>query len=437
MTVTTLPELTEITSPEQLARLQEDRIAYQLARARQAPFYAGRLADEGRDHGRGLTGLPMTTKEELGSSYPRGMLAVPMAEVATYFESSGSDGRPTPAFYTEQDWFDLTDRFGRKTIGIDADDVMLVRSPYALGLAAHLAHATSRRFGAAVLPGDNRSSVVPYPRVVRVLHDLGVTLTWSNPTECLLWAATAQRRGLDPARDFPNLRALYVGGEPMSPARRATIARVWQVPVIDEYGCTELGSLAGRCAHDELHLWADRVQPEVYDPVTGTISDTGEGELVVTPLFLQAMPLIRYNLHDWVRVDAEPCRCGWVLPTVSVRGRAEQGYPVGPARVTQIALEQLVFSLPDELGVWFWRARAERDRLHVQIEVADHFRAAARDELTQTVLTTLGVPCEVEALPVGTLVPTDVLVGTAQSLKPRALFGPGESWDQAVVFTAA
>jgi phenylacetate-coenzyme A ligase PaaK-like adenylate-forming protein len=432
MTVSTLPTISALGSPDELARLQDERVADQLRRARRAPFYATRLGDA-----TGLAGLPVTTKEELGASYPRGMLAVPMAEVATYFESSGSDGRPTPAFYTEQDWVDLTDRFGRKTIGIGADDVMLVRSPYALGLAAHLAHATSRRAGASVLAGDNRSSVIPYPRVVRVLHDLGVTLTWSNPTDCLLWAASARRLGLDPGTDFPSLRALYVGGEPMSPARRATIARVWGVPVIDEYGCTELGSLAGRCPADALHLWSDRVRPEVFDPVTGAITPTGEGELVVTPLFLQAMPLIRYNLHDWVRIDDEPCRCGWVLPTVSVRGRAEQGYPVGPARVTQIALEQLVFSLPDELGVWFWRARAERDRLHVQIEVDAAAGAVARDELTRSVGTALGVRCSVEALPLGSLVPEGVLVGTRQSLKPRSLFGPGESWDQAVVFTAS
>jgi phenylacetate-CoA ligase len=433
MTLTAPPELDALHSPEQLAALQQARIAEQLRRARRAPFYAARLGGNGASFDR----LPMTTKEELGSSYPRGMLAVPMREVATYFESSGSDGRPTPAFYTERDWLDLTDRFGRKTTGIDRDDVMFVRSPYALGLAAHLAHETSRRRGATVLPGDNRSSVIPYPRAVRVLHDLGVTLTWSNPTDCLLWAACAVRLGLDPGRDFPSLRALFVGGEPMSPARRATIARTWGVPVLDEYGCTELGSLAGRCRNDELHLWADRVKPEVFDPATGRIGDSGEGELVVTPLYLEAMPLIRYNLHDWVRITTEPCGCGSVLPRVSIRGRAEQGYLVGATRISQINLEQVVFSLPDELGVWFWRARAEPDRIWIQIEVDDASKARARHDLTQAVRSSLGVRCDVEALPSGTLVPEAVLVNPRQSLKPRSLFGPGENWDAAVVFTAA
>lgn len=432
MTVASLPALGDLRSWNELRNLQNERIVEQLRRAARSRFYADRLSTDPD-----FAAVPMTTKEELGANYPDGMLAVPMAEVESYFESSGSDGRPTPAFYTERDWLDLTDRFARKTTGIGPGDVFFVRSPYALGLAAHLAHQTGRRCGATVIPGDNRSSVIPYPRVVRVLHDLGVTLTWSNPTDCLLWAASARRLGLEPSRDFPSLRALYVGGEPMSPARRATIARLWQVPVIDEYGCTEVGSLGGRCPADALHLWADRVKPEVYDPGAGTISDEGDGELVVTPLFSEAMPLIRYNLHDWVTISTDPCPCGWILPRVDIRGRAEQGYPVGGARITQMALEQLVFSLPDELGVWFWRSRAERDRLLIQIEVDDQSRKEARGTLVDAVQKTFGVAVTVEALPLGSLVPDALLVNAQQSVKPRSLFGPGESWNQAVVFTAS
>src|SRR5262249_2348943 len=142
----------------------------------------------------------------------------------------------------------------------------------------------------------------------------GVTLTWSNPTDCLMWAAAAERAGLSPGRDFPQLRTIFVGGEPLTPARRARISEIWGVPVIDEYGCTEIGSLACRCPHDVMHFWADRVKAEVYDADTDTISSRGVGELVLTPLYLEAMPLIRYNIHDLVELSDVECECGWQLP---------------------------------------------------------------------------------------------------------------------------
>ncbi len=138
------------------------------------------------------------------------------------------------------------------------------------------------------------------------------------------------------------------------------------MPVVDEYGCSEIGSLAGRCPADNFHLWADRVKPEIYDEHSGTVQPSGIGELVLTPLYLEAMPLVRYNVHDRVELSYEDCECGWKLPLVTVLGRAGQGYPVGDsARITQIELEEIVYSLPAELGVLFWRARAEPDRLHI------------------------------------------------------------------------
>jgi phenylacetate-CoA ligase len=435
MSESRLPQLGDWTSFEELHALQDERLPEVLAHAARSPFYAQRFA--GRHVGADdFAALDLTTKQDLNDSYPFGMLAVPAEELDSYYESSGTGGKPTPAYYTDADWQDLGERYARKTIAIRPSDVFFVRSPYALGLAAHLAHKAGRLCGATIVPGDNRSSVVPYARVVRVMHDLGVTLTWSNPTDCLLWAAAARRAGKEPGRDFPQLRGLFVGGEPLSPARRERISSIWGVPVIDEYGCTEIGSLAGRCSEDRLHLWADRVKAEVYDAATGTLSDEGIGELVLTPLYLRAMPLIRYNIHDWVEVSHDDCPCGWKLPMLTVRGRTGQGYPVADTRITQLQVEQVVYSLPAEHGVLFWRGRAEPDRLHVQIEVPPEVAGTAADALHAAVSDQLRVPCQVEALAPGALVPEDVLASPRQSLKPRALFGPGESWDQAVVFTA-
>jgi 1,4-alpha-glucan branching enzyme len=101
----------------------------------------------------------------------------------------------------------------------------------------------------------------------------------------------------------------------------------------------------------------------VYDPATGTSAATGRGELIITTLYREAMPLIRYNLEDLVEVSDDDCPCGWRLPLLRVLGRSATGYPVGDGHVDQAGLEDLVLTLPVEFGVLFWRARAHRDAL--------------------------------------------------------------------------
>ena len=182
-----------------------------------------------------------------------------------------------------------------------------------------------------MVPGDNRSLAMPYSRVVRVLHDLGVTLTWSLPTETLLWAAGGPGRRARAGARLPGAagavrrrraaeRRPGGGGSARSGACR------W----CEEYGSTETGSLAGQCPRGRLHLWADRAIFEVYDPAHGPDRPDGRGpaggHAAATG---EAMPLLRYNLEDDVEVSYQPCACGWQLPTVRVLGRSAFGYPVG------------------------------------------------------------------------------------------------------------
>ncbi|GFJ86580.1 phenylacetate--CoA ligase family protein [Phytohabitans rumicis] len=226
-TLTARPAIGQWRDYAELAGLQDRRLPYALVAAARSPFYRARLRAGVPEDRAGLLDVPLTTKRDLRDSYPFGLLAVPRARLATYHESSGTSGVPTASYYTADDWHDLAERYARKWVGITADDVFLVRTPYALMITGHLAHAAARRHGATVVPGDNRSLAMPYARVVRVLHDLGVTLTWSLPTETLLWAAAAKAAGYRADRDFPALRALFVGGEPLGTARKARIAELW------------------------------------------------------------------------------------------------------------------------------------------------------------------------------------------------------------------
>ncbi|MGK5685112.1 AMP-binding protein [Actinoplanes sp. URMC 104] len=423
--MTSLPRLGDWTDFAGLRRLQEQRLPRTLEAARRSPFYARRGVPDD------LAGCPLTTKRDLRDAYPFGLLAVDRAELATYHESSGTSGTPTSSYYTPADWQDLIDRYARKHVGIRAGDTFLVRTPYALMITGHLAHAAARSRGATVVPADNRSLAMPYAKVVRVLHDLGVTLTWSLATDTLLWAAAARLAGREPARDFPALRALFVGGDPLGPAKKRRIAQVWNAPVVEEYGATETGSLAGECPHGRLHLWADRAVFEVHDPATGRLSPAGRGRLVVTPLYREAMPLLRYDLEDAVEVSYPDCPCGWALPVVRVLGRSAWTVRAGDAELAQGDVEDLVFGLPAEYGVLFWRARGSGSGLLVQIEADDP--AAGRD-LEEALGKAYGIEAVVEALPAGTLVPHRLLTAEPEVVKPRGLFRADEDWDKALEY---
>ncbi|GAA1739758.1 AMP-binding protein [Luedemannella helvata] len=422
-----LPRIGDWSDLDELRDLQAKQIPQVLEWASRAPFYAGRDLTE-------LTDQPLTTKQDLRDQYPFGMLAVPRRELDTYHESSGTAGQSTPSYYTAKDWIDLAERYARKWVGITPDDTFFVRTPYALMITGHLAQAGARLHGATVVPGDYRSLAMPYSRVVQALHDLEVSLTWSIPTEPLVWAATARAAGLDPAKDFPALRALFVGGEPLTGARRRRISEIWGVPIVEEYGSTETGSMAGECEHGRMHLWADRMVFEVYDPRTGRIGVEGRGQLVVTPLFREAMPLLRYNLEDDVEVSYVDCPCGWQLPSIRVMGRAAYGHPVAGGTVTQQQLEEIVFSLPIEYEVLFWRARAEREVLRMEFEVPAGHREAAVAAATAAIAREVGVPAVVTGIEPGTLLPVDVLTRTKDVVKPRSLLAADEDWSKALPF---
>lgn len=426
-----LPRLGEWTGTAGLRRVQDERLPAALHQAASVPATLARLGEAVQVRTvADLDRIPVIDKGHLREHYPFGLLATDRTHVASYHESSGTSGTPTSSYFTEDDWSDIIDRFVRNDITLTAADTLLVRTPYALLTTGHQAHLAGRYTGATVVPADNRSAVVTHARVVQLLRDLDVTVAWCLPTECLLWAACARAVGLRPDRDFPSLRGFLVAGEPLSDARRRQISRLWGgVPVRQDYGSTETGSLAGECSAGRLHLWADRFVPQVYDPLTGTSAPEGTGELVITTLYREAMPLVRYNLRDNVRITAEECPCGWDLPVIEILGRDESSCLVGDTRVSQRQLEDAVFAARHE--VLFWRARGGADHLEVEVETTETGTAA---ELAALIKAGTGVEARVQAVPVGTIVPTEALTRLPEFLKPRALFAEGEDWDRAVSY---
>jgi phenylacetate-CoA ligase len=425
---TRLPELGDWRDADELHRLQARQLPLVLAAAHRAPFYRARLPEGARGQHDWHT-LPFTTKDDLRGSYPLGMLAVDFEELATYHESSGTTGEPTPSYLTEDDWDDIATRYARSAVNLDKGDAVLVNTPYSMLTTAHQMHRAARLRGALVVPAGNRTWNMPYARVMRLLRDLPITVAWCVPTNALLIAAAARQAGHDPARDFATLRAFLVAGEALSRARRARIAELWGgKAVFEDYGSTETGSLAGECALGRMHFWADRLYGEVIDPGTGRSARYGKGQLVVTPLYRRAMPLIRYALEDTVELLPDGCTCDWKLPTIQVLGRSAthivvQGKPLFPSE-----LEEAVYTLPMEHGVLFWRARHDQRSLEIQMEAEPGHGARARETLARSVHERLGISARVEVVEPGTIVPLARLDSQAGMLKPSYLFPAESGW---------
>jgi phenylacetate-CoA ligase len=413
-----LPELNEWRDWDALRSLQQDRLGEVLAHARRTPFYRDRLPAAWDD-------VPLTTKADLRASYPFGLLAVAREQIATYHETTGTTGDATASLFTEHDWQDVASRCVRNGVELAASDWLLIKSPYALVNAAPQIERAARMRGTAVIAADSLSANMPYDRVLHLLHSLPITVVWCWATELLLWAAAARRAD----RALPglaSLRAFLVMGEVLSEPKRAHIEKVWGTRVFQDFGSVETGSLAGECREHALHLWADRVLFEVYDPVTRTFAREGRGQLVVTPLFREAMALVRYHLGDVCEISYAPCACGWRLPTIRIWGRPTTLAVVGGREVFPVDIEDVVFRLPHDYAVWFWRARP-RGGDELEIEIATH-EAAACDELRALVHDQLGIAAEVRAVSQDALVPP-ALFETARALqKPQFMFAAGEPW---------
>jgi phenylacetate-CoA ligase len=403
-----------------------------LGRARRAPHYRGRFPATPLSSLEQWARLPVTTKEDLRAAYPFGLLAVERTDLATYHESSGTSGEPTPSYFTDGDWDDIASRFLRNGVDLSPDDAVFIKTPYSLVTTAHQMHRAARQRGALVIPADNRSSNMPYRKVVRLLRDLEVSVAWCLPTETLLWAAAARQAGLSPERDFPKLRAFVVAGEPLTEAKRQRIESLWGgIPVFQDYGSTETGSLAGECSARRLHFWSDRLYPEVLPDDGPSAPSMGRGSLVVTPLFREAMPLVRYRLDDTVEISDQPCPCGSPFPTLQVLGRATTSARIQGRDIFPSQLEEAVYSLAAEDGVLFWRARFDSDRLEMEIEAAEDRGPRACQRLTEIILERMRITAQVRPV-AQPLIPKEVLSEGQPFFKPRFLFAAHEDWNQAI-----
>ncbi len=335
---------------EQLAQVQLQRLKEVVARASYVPHYRDKLSGLGIDANAitsldDLQRIPFTTKQDLRDNYPFGMFAVPMRNIVRVHASSGTTGKPTVVGYTARDianWSDLMARSLSGT-GVSADDIVHVAYGYGLFTGGMGFHYGAEHLGAAVVPVSGGNS----KRQVMLLKDFAATVLACTPSYATYLAEAAQEQGLDP-REL-NLRVGVFGAEPWSNGMRRELEQKLGIKAFDIYGLSEIMGPGVACeceAQNGLHIFEDHFLAEIINPETGESLPYGQrGELVITTLTKEGIPVIRYRTRDISVLHPEKCACGRTHARIErITGRSDdmliiRGVNVFPSQVESVLMD--------------------------------------------------------------------------------------------------
>ena len=362
--------------PEREA-LQQERLRRSVAwAAERVPFYREALAGR-RDVASlaDLRGLPFTVKDHLRQHYPFGLLAVPREAIVRVHASSGTRGKPTVVAYTRADLAIWRDVMARALAAAGARPGHMIQVAYGYGLfTGGLGfHDGAEHMGLAVVPVSSGNTL----RQMMLLQDFRPQGLACTPSFALHIAEAMAEQGIAPS----SLGLAYglFGAEPWTEAMRRQLEARWGVTALDFYGLSEVigPGVASECPEKAgLHVNDDHFLPEVIDPVTGEPRAAGEeGELVLTSLTKEALPVIRYRTGDVTALDPSPCRCGRTTARMArVKGRTDDMLVIRGVNVYPSQLEAALLTLPD-LGPHY---QLVVDRTHSFPTLAVHVEPAER-----------------------------------------------------------
>jgi len=381
--------------PELEAQPLEERAELQRRRLRDL------LARLGHDPETPLAELPFTRKDDLRDAYPFGLLQVPLAETIRVHASSGTHGRPTIVAYTRHDIEIFADVNARAiaAAGGCPDDVLHVAYGYGLFTGGLGLHYGGERLGATVVPASGGNTSLQ----LRLLEDLGASGLCCTPSFALLLAERAEGRRI-------RLRYGVFGAEPWSESLRAKLESAWSIDACDIYGLSEVmgPGVAAECREGKgaMHVFDDHFLPEVVDPETGEPTE-GLGELVLTTLTKEALPLLRFRTGDVTRFVPGPCPCGRTHARIArLSGRTDDMLVVRGVNVFPSEIEEVVLAHPALRGQY--AIVVDRRKALAALEVRCELRepggaAAVRDDVARQLDERLRVRTEVRVLEPGSL----------------------------------
>jgi len=328
----------------QFSRLQETlKRVYELTSFYKEKFDELGIKPEDIKNMQEIEKLPFTKKQDLRNHYPFGLFTVPMSEVLRVHSSSGTTGKPTVVGYTKNDmdvWDEVMARVYTMA-GVTAEDVVHNAYGYGLFTGGLGFHNGAEKVGATTIPASSGFT----DRQVMLMKDFNATVMASTPSFALHMYEAAKKSGSDYLKNF-KLKSGVFGAEPTSSGLKKEVSRVWGIDYHEVYGLSEIigPGVSSNCKHSELlHVNEDHFYPEIIDHKTGEVLLDGErGELVITSLTKQALPIIRYRTGDITSLYREPCACGRTLVRMeSIVGRVDDmiivnGVNVYPSQVEHV-----------------------------------------------------------------------------------------------------
>ncbi|MFP8955832.1 phenylacetate--CoA ligase PaaK [Natrialbaceae archaeon A-CW3] len=406
----------------ELRRLQSERLRETVEQAYEnVEYYRNQLDERGIspediDSIDDISTLPFTTKEVFRDEYPDGLFAVPDADIRRIHASSGTTGKPKIVSYTQADlevWYEAMAR-SLYAAGVEPGQTFQNAYGYGLFTGGLGFHDGIEELGATVVPTGGGDTA----KQIEMLEDLGSDALGCTPSYCLYLADRAAERGVD-IRDLP-LSTVVIGAEPFTDPMREEIESVLDVTAIDIYGLSEIvgPGVSVECAEAQngLHIWEDHFYPEIVDPDTGDPLEEGErGELVLTTLSKEALPVLRYRTGDITRLYYDECDCGRTMVRMgNVRGRVDDLLIVRGVNVYASSIEEVMLefdAVAPHYRIDLYR-EDQLDTMEITVEHHDDFQGdpeALRERIQNRLDDVLGVSVDViDVVPYGDMERTEV-----------------------------
>ena len=322
-----------------------------------------------------LSRLPFVTKQDLRDNYPFGLFAVDKEKLVRIHASSGTTGKPTVVGYTKRDLDMWTQCVSRIAVmgGASSKDVAQICFGYGMFTGALGLHYGLENIGATMVPSSTGNS----EKQIMYMKDFGTSLLVATPSYALRLAEVAQSLGVDPKKDL-QVKIGLVGSELLTEAMRTEMHKLWgeDMMVTSNYGMSELmgPGVSGECEYlDGMHINEDYFIPEIIDPKTGEVLPKGEkGELVVTCIYKEGLPLIRYRTKDITRLIYEPCQCGRTTCRMeNLSGRTDDMMKIRGVNVFPSQIEEVILGV-EEIGPHYeiiLTRQNHTDKMEIRVEL--------------------------------------------------------------------
>ena len=375
------PEL-ETMSREEIEKLQVKRLKETVSRCMNNPIYKKRLEEAGVSADNitsvdDIRRIPFTTKDDLRNNYPFGLASAPLEECVRLHSSSGTTGNPTVILHTQNDLDEWANQVARNLwmVGLRPNDVFQNSSGYGMFTGGLGFQYGAERLGMLTVPAAAGNSL----RQIKFMKDFGTTAVHAVPSYVTRLYEVMQEQGVDPRKDT-KLKVLAIGAEPHSEEQRQRIQNMLGVKAYNSFGMSEMcGPGVGfECKEQNgLHFWEDYYIVEIVDPETLEPVPDGEiGELILTSIRREAMPLLRYRTRDLTRVLGRGCPCGRNHVRLDrMKGRSDDMMVLRGVNIFPIQIEKILMQFKELASNYLITLTTDEnnDNMTVEVELEDLF----------------------------------------------------------------